>query len=99
MASYKDVWCVLSVIKFTEYFAPCVVLSVHQDKEHAQQLVDELSLDERWPTTARLIKYDRNIRGLKEGDILCGHKIDVIVNYYERDHNNDAVRKVIREAH
>lgn len=95
MASYKDVWCVLSVIKFTEYFDPCVVLSIHQDKEHAQQLVDELSIDERWPTTARLIKYDRNIRGLKEGDILCGHKIDVIVNYYERVRNNDVVRKVI----
>ena len=95
MASYKDVWCVLSAIKFTEYFDSCVVLSVHQDKEHAQQLVDELSLDERWPTTARLIKYDRNIRGLKEGDILCGHKIDVIVNYYERDRNNDVVRKGI----
>lgn len=95
MASYKDVWCVLSVIKFAEYFAPCAVLSIHQDKEHAQQLVDELSIDERWPTTTRLIKYDRNIRGLKEGDILCGHKIDMIVNYYERDHDNDVVRKVI----
>lgn len=85
MAWSKDVWCVLSVIKFTEYFAPCVVLSVHQDKEHAQQLVDELSEDERWPTTARLIKYNRNIRDLKEGDILHGHKIDVILNLFERE--------------
>ena len=95
MASYKGVWCVLSVIKFAEYFDPCVVLSIHQDKVHAQQLVDELSVDERWPTTARPIKYDRNISELKEGDILCGHKIDIIVNYYERDLNKDAVRKVI----
>lgn len=95
MAWYKDVWCVLSVIKFTEYFEPCVVLSIHQDKACAQQLVDELSVDERWPTTARLIKYDRNISGLKEGDILCGHKIDVIMNLCERVGDNDDVRKVI----
>lgn len=95
MAWYKDVWCVLTVIKFTEYFDPCVVLSVYQDKECAQQLVDELSVDERWPTTARLIKYDRNISGLKEGDILCGHKIDVIMNFCERGWDNDDVRKII----
>lgn len=35
MAWSKDVWCVLSAIKFTEQFAPCVVLSIHQDKEYA----------------------------------------------------------------
>lgn len=99
MAWSKDVWCVLSAIKFTERFDPCVVLSVHEDKEYAQSLVERLSADERWPTTARLIKYDRNIRDLKEGDILCGYKIDVIMNYYERDRNSDVVRKVIREAH
>lgn len=98
MARSKDAWCVLSVIKFTEYFAPCVVLSVHQDKDYAQFLVERLSEDERWPTKTRLIKYDRNISRLKEGDILCGHKIDVILNYYERDLNSDVVRKVIREA-
>lgn len=92
MARSKDMWCVLSVIKFTEYFEPCVVLSIHQDKECAQSLVDEMSADERWPTTARLIKYNRNIRGLREGDILCGYKIDTILNYHERGCNSDAVR-------
>lgn len=85
-------WCVLSVIKFTEYFEPCVVLSIHEDKECAQSLVDELSVDERWPTKASLIKYNRNISGLKEGDILHGHKIDVILNYHERECSSDAVR-------
>lgn len=99
MAQYKDVWCVLSVIKFTERFEPCVVLSVHEDKEYAMSLAERLSEDERWPTNTRLIKYDRNIRELKEGDILCGYKIDVIFNYFERDRNSDVVRKVIREAH
>lgn len=92
MASTKDAWCVLSVIEFTEYFAPCVVLSIYEDKAHAQALVEELSVDERWPTTARLIKYNRNIRDLKEGDILCGYKIDAILNFCERDRNNDVVR-------
>ena len=85
MAWSKDVWCVLSAIKFTEYFSPCVVLSVHKDKEHAQQLVDELTVDERWPTKARLLKYTRNIRDLTEGDILCGYKIDVILDLCERE--------------
>lgn len=99
MAWSKDVWCVLSVIKFTEQFKPCVVLSVHDDKTYAQSLVDRLTGDDRWPTTARLIKYDRNIRELTEGDILCGYTIDIILNYYERDRNSDVVRKVIREAH
>lgn len=92
MAWSKDMWCVLSVIKFTEYFEPCVVLSIHKDKECAQALVDELSVDERWPTKVRLIKYDRNISGLKEGDILHGYKIDVILNYHERECSSDAVR-------
>ena len=98
MAWSKDVWCVLSVIKFTEMFKPCVVLSIHQNVDEARRLVACQSLDKRWPTTARLIKYDRNIRDLKEGDILCGYAIDVILNYYERDRNSDVVRKVIREA-
>lgn len=95
----KDAWCVLTVIKFTEYFEPCVVLSIHRDKTDAQSLAEALSADDYWPTTTRLIKYNRNIRGLREGDILCGHKIDMILNYYERDRNRDVVRKVIREAH
>lgn len=99
MAWSKDVWCVLSVIKFDEQFEPYVVLSIHPNKAEAQSLVLRLSEDERWSTTVRLIKYDRNISDLKEGDILCGHKLSVIVNYYERDRNSDAVRKVIRETH
>lgn len=98
MAWTKDVWCVLSVIKFTEYFDPCVILSIHCTKADAEELASCLSADDRWPTTARLIKYNRNISGLKEGDILCGHKIDMVLNYYERERNSDVVRKVIREA-
>lgn len=99
MAWSKDVWCVLSVIKFDEQFEPYVVLSIHPNKAEAQSLVVRLSEDERWSTTVRLMKYDRNISDLKEGDILCGHKLSVIVNYYERDRNSDAVREVIRETH
>lgn len=98
MAWYKDVWCVLSAIKFEDQFEPYVVLSIHPDKAEAQSLVLRLSEDERWLTTVRLIKYNRHIRDLKEGDILCGYKIDVILNYYERDRNSDVVRKVIQEA-
>ena len=99
MAWSKDAWCVLSVIKFREYFAPCVVLSIHESKEDAQSLVDGLSMDDRWSTTTRLMKYNRHIRDLKEGHILCGHRIDMILNYYERERNSDVVRKVIREDH
>lgn len=91
MAWYKDAWCVLSAIKFTEYFAPCVVLSIHPNKADAQELASQLSEDDRWPTTVRLLAYNRNIRDLKEGDILCGHKIDMIINFYERDRDRDAV--------
>lgn len=99
MAWCKDVWCVLSVIKFEEQLESFVVLSIHPNKAEAQSLVLRLSEDERWPTTVRLIKYDRHIRDLKEGDILCGHKLSMVVNYYERERNSDVVRKVIREAH
>lgn len=99
MAWSKDVWCVLSVIKFEEQLEPYVVLSIHPNKAEAQSLVLRLSEDERWIMTVRLIKYNRHIDDLKEGDILCGYKLSTIVNYYERDRNSDAVRKVIREAH
>lgn len=99
MAWSKDVWCVLSAIKFEEQFKPYVVLSIHTNKTEAQSLVLRLSEDERWSTTVRLIKYNRHIRDLKEGDILCGYKLDVIMNYYERERNSDVVREVIREAH
>ena len=99
MAWSKDAWCVLSAIKFEEQFEPYVVLSIHPNKAEAQSLVLRLSEDERWVPTVRLLKYNRNIRDLKEGDVLCGYKISVILNYYERERNSDAVRKVIREAH
>lgn len=99
MAWSKDVWCVLSAIKFEGQPEPYVVLSIHPNKAEAQSLVLRLSEDERWLTTVHLMKYNRNIGDLKEGDILCGYKLSSVLNYYERDRNSDAVRKVIREAH
>lgn len=95
MAWSKDVWCVLSVIKLAEGSAPLVVLSIHRNKAEAQELVDRLSNDERWPTTTRLMKYTRYIRDLKEGDVLCCRKIDMIVNYFEREQNCDAIREEV----
>ena len=93
MARSKDTWCVLSVIKFNEFFAPCVVLSIHRTKEDAQALANELSQDWHWPTTTRLMKCTRYIRGLKEGDVLCCHKIDMILNYFEKELDSDAIRE------
>ena len=84
MAWSKDVWCVLTVIKFPDGGAPYVVLSIHRDKAEAQRLADRLADNERWPTTARLMKYTRYIRDLKNGDVLCCHEIDMILNYFER---------------
>lgn len=95
MAWSKDVWCVLSVIKLAEGSAPLVVLSIHRNKAEAQELVDRLSNDERWPTTTRLMKYTRYIRDLREGDVLCCRKIDMIVNYFEREQNCDAIREEV----
>lgn len=95
MAWSKDVWCVLSVIKFAREFAPYVVLSIHRNKAEAQTLVDRLSDDDRWPTTTRLMKYTRYIRDLKEGDVLCCHEINMILNYFERDLDSDAVREEV----
>lgn len=85
MAWSKDVWCVLTAIKFADEFAQFVVLSIHRDKAEAQELVSRLSDNERWPTTTRLMKYTRYIRDLKEGDVLCCHRIDMIINYFERE--------------
>lgn len=98
MAWSKDVWCVLSVIRLTEGLAPLVVLSIHRNKAEAQELVDRLTDNERWPTTTRLMKYTRYIRDLRAGDVLCCHRIDTIVNYFEREQNCDDIRKEIREA-
>ena len=99
MAWSKDVWCVLTVIKFDGPYEPYVVLSIHPTKAEAQSLVLRLSEDQRWFTSTRLMKYNRHIRDLKEGDIICGYKLDVVLNYYERECNSDVVREVIREAH
>ena len=95
MAWSKDVWCVLSAIKLAEASAPLVVLSIHRNKAEAQELVSRLTDNKRWPTTTRLMKYTRYIRDIKRGDVLCCHKIDVIVNYFEREQNRDAVRKEV----
>lgn len=95
MAWSKDVWCVLTAIKFTAEFAPFVVLSIHRNKAEAQELVDRLTDNERWPTTTRLMKYTRYIRDLKEGDVLCCRKIDTIINYFEREQNCDDIRKKV----
>ena len=87
MAWSKDVWCVLTAIKFADEFAPFVVLSIHRDKAEAQELINRLTDNERWSTTTRLMKYTRYIRDLKQGDVLCCRKIDMIVNYFERGQN------------
>ena len=95
MAWSKDVWCVLSVIKFSSEFSPFVVLSIHRNKAEAQELVSRLTDNNRWTTTARLMKYTRYIRDLKVGSVLCCRKIDMIVNYFEREQNCDAIRKEV----
>lgn len=95
MAWSKDVWCVLSVIKFPGGYKPFVILSIHRNKDEAQRLADRLADNKRWPTTTRLMKYTRYIRDLKRGDVLCCHKIDMILNYFERGESGDAIRKEI----
>lgn len=90
MAWSKDVWCVVSSIKFDEGFRPVGVLSIHRTKQEAEALVSNLTKNDRWPTTARLMKYTRYIRDLKKGDVVCCQKIDIVLNYLER--NLDAVR-------
>ena len=91
MAWSKDVWCVLTAIKVDNDSLPIGVLSVHRTKADAEKLASNLVKNDRWPTTTRLMKYTRYIRDLRKGDVLCCHKIDVIMNYLERD--QDAVRK------
>lgn len=95
MAWSKDVWCVLTAIKFADEFAPFVVLSIHRNKAEAQELVSRLTDSERWPTTTRLMKYTRYIRDLKESDVLCCHKIDMIINYFEREAIGDVIREEV----
>lgn len=93
MAWSKDVWCVVSAIKFNEDFRPVGVLSIHRTKQEAEALVSNLTKNDRWPTTARLMKYTRYIRDLKKGDVVCCQKIDIVLNYLERD--QDAVRQEV----
>lgn len=93
MAWSKDVWCVVSSIKFDEGFRPVGVLSIHRTKQEAGALVNNLTKNDRWPTTARLMKYTRYIRDLKKGDVVCCQKIDIVLNYLERD--QDAVRQEV----
>lgn len=93
MAWSKDVWCVVSSIKFDEGFRPVGVLSIHRTKQEAGTLVSNLTKNDRWPTTARLMKYTRYIRDLKKGDVVCCQKIDIVLNYLERD--QDAVRQEV----
>ena len=93
MAWSKDVWCVVSAIKFNEGFRPLGVLSIHRNKREAETLASNLRKNDRWPTTVHLMKYTRYIRDLKKGDVVCCHKIDVILNYFERD--PDAVREEV----
>lgn len=95
MAWSKDVWCILTAIKVDDKCAPLGVLSIHPNKAEAQKLADRLTDNKRWPTTTRLMKYTRYIRDLKKGDVLCCHKIDMIINYFERDGGSDAIRKEI----
>lgn len=90
MAWSKDVWCVVSSIKFDEGFLPVGVISIHRTKQEAEALVSNLTKNDRWPTIARLMKYTRYIRDLKKGDVVCCQKIDIVLNYLERD--QDAVR-------
>lgn len=93
MAWSKDVWCVVSAIKFNEGFRPVGVLSIHRTKQEAETLASNLTKNDRWPTTARLMKYTRYIRDLKKGDVVCCHKIDIVLNYLER--NPNAVREEV----
>lgn len=98
MAWSKDVWCVLTVIKFVDKLEHFVVLSIHRDKADALELIGRSSRIERYPTISRLMKYTRYIRDLKEGDVLCCYKIDMIVNYLERESNCDDARNEVRET-
>jgi hypothetical protein len=95
MAWYKDMWCVLTVIELPDKAKPLAVLSIHRTKEDAKKLAGNLVQNDRWPTTTRLMKYTRNMYTLKIGDILCGHEIDGILNYFERELNIDVVREKV----
>lgn len=73
-------WCVLAVIDFKTGFAPCVVLSVHQNLREAYAYAVSLADDPHWPTTVDVLKYTDDIRKLKVGDYLRDKKIDVVMD-------------------
>lgn len=73
-------WCLLAVIDFKTGFAPCVVLSIHQNLLAAQAYANALAGDTCWPTTVDVLKYTDDIRKLKVGDYLRDKKIDVIMD-------------------
>ena len=95
MAWSKDVWCLLTVVELPDSVKPLVVLSIHRTKGEARTLSSRLVRNGRWPATTRLMKYTRYIRDLRAGDVLCCHKIDTILNYFEREHDNDAIREEV----
>lgn len=95
MAWYKDVWCLLTVVELPDDVKPLVVLSIHRTKGEARTLSSRLVRNGRWPATTRLMKYTRYIRDLRVGDVLCCHKIDMILNYFERELDSDAIREEV----
>lgn len=95
MAWYKDVWCLLTVVELPDDVKPLVVLSIHRTKGEARTLSSRLVRNGRWPATTRLMKYTRYIRDLREGDVLCCHQIDMILNYFERELDSDAIREEV----
>ena len=95
MAWSKDVWCLLTVVELPDDIKPLVVLSIHRTKGEARTFSSRLVRNGRWPATTRLMKYTRYIRDLREGDVLCCHKIDMILNYFERNLDSDVIREEV----
>lgn len=95
MAWSKDVWCLLTVVELHNAAKPLVVLSIHRTKVEARTLSSRLVRNGRWPATTRLMKYTRHIRDLREGDVLHCRKIDIILNYFERELDCDAIREEV----
>lgn len=79
-ATTETPWCLLAVIDFKTGFAPCVVLSIHQNKYWAQRYADSLNSDDRWSVEAMLVKYTESVSKLKAGDYLFDNKIDVVMD-------------------
>lgn len=73
-------WCLFTSIDFHTGFAPCIILSIHQNKYWAQQYADALNSDDRWSVKAMLVEYTESVSKLKMGDYLLGKKIDVVMD-------------------